>query len=237
MNSADPPDTPGPVEAGPWPDHLDAHAWTAGPRPALHGYDLLGDLSQHYGFAELVLTSLCGQAPSRAHGQLFGAVLVLLSPCDAGQAPAHVAVLARTLRARWPALVSSGAAALAEQAASVLSEHHAMLAWLDDPRGPFPSAHHASSEDDRAVVRALQMHVQPSGQAVPALAHDPSPMAALLAVAHHCGLRDAERLVSMIVIARLPAVLAEGLRRPGDLRGYPMNTPRFDYDPPAEPDA
>ncbi len=229
MNDSDERKGAGPVEAGSWPAELTGYAWTSEARPRLHGYELYGDLARHYGFAELVLISLRGEAPTQAEGRLFETLLMLLAPCSVGEAPAHVAVLARTLRARWPALAASAASALAEQAESIVDQHLEFLDWLGAPTETLPTQARAQTDDEREATRLVALSVAPCGVPLPVIDEDPSPMALLLAAAYRCGLRDAEQLKPVLMVARLPAVLAEALRRPGDLRGYPMDTPHFAY--------
>ncbi|MEX1366584.1 MAG: hypothetical protein AB1Z98_25895 [Nannocystaceae bacterium] len=226
---------PGPVERVDWPRTLEAHAWTDGPRPRLHGYDLHDDLARHYGFAELVLTSLGGTAPSREQGRVFETVLSYLMPSTAAEAPAHCAILARTFMARWPAVVASGATVLAEQTEALLDEQAALLAWLDAPTESLPACARCDDEPERAAVGRLRVLLGEAAPAIGILALDPGLLPALLAAAHHCGLRDRERLASALVLARLPAVMAEALpRASGELRRYPMNTPDFVYRPEAQ---
>jgi hypothetical protein len=68
------------------------------------------------------------------------------------------------------------------------------------------------------------------GIAVPALAHDLTRVAAGLALLVYAGLVREEDLVAALSIARLPAVIAEGLAvRPGRLKRYPMDLPPFRY--------
>lgn len=230
---SNPPQGPrGPIEDRDWPQRLPARVVSPGPRPHIHGYDVHGDLAQHYGFAELVLTALRGEAPSPAEGELFDAVLTFLSPCSIAEPPSHVAVLSRACGARTSSLIGASAVTLAEQAAAIVEQHLALLAWLDDPRGAPPDGFRCRDHHEREAVDAFRERVRRAALAVELLEHDPTLLAALLAAAHRSGLRRTDQLQALVVTARLPVVLAEGLAYPkGNRREYPIDLPRFRYDP------
>lgn len=219
----------GPFERLRWPDKLEAWVWAAGARPRVHGYDLHEDIARHFGFAELVLTSLVGRAPSPEEGQLFEVVMLFLSPAFVSESPAHAAVVARTSASRWPAVMACGSTVLAEQAHALVEQHAELLQWLDDPSLPFPESARCHDDEERRAVERFSALANDSTLSIPALAHDPTLFAAILAAAHRCGIGDAERMSTVIVVARLPAVLSEALRPAGKLRAYPMDLPHFTY--------
>lgn len=224
----------GPIERHQWPEELQACVWSGGSRPRVHGYDLQGDIAQHYGMAELTLTSLRGHAPSREEGSLFEAVMLFLAPALVSEPPAHAAVVARTCDSRWPAIMACGSAVLAEQAQALVEQHTDLLDWLKEPSRSFPDSARCTDDREREAVGRFAARARQSMLSVPTLDHDPTLLAALIAAAHRCGLHDSERLSALITIARLPGVLAEALRPPGKLRAYPMDTPHFVYREPTE---
>jgi hypothetical protein len=219
----------GPIEHHRWPDKLQAWVWSAGPRPRVHGYDLQDDIARHFGFAELTLTSLRGHAPTPAEGSLFEAVMLFLAPAFVSESPAHAAVVARTCDSRWPAVMACGSAVLAEQAHAIVEQHAELLSWLEHPEQPFPGFARCRDDEEREAVARFAARVRQSSLSVPALDHAPTLLAAILAAAHRCGLEDVEHLSALVVIARLPAVLCEALRPPGNLRAYPIDTPHVTY--------
>lgn len=230
---SEPPQGPrGPIEDRDWPQRLPAHVVSPGPRPRIHGYDVHGDLAQHYRFAELVLTGLRGDAPDAAEGELFDAVLSFLAPTTMAEPPSHVAVLSRVCGAQTSSLVAASAVTLAEQAAAIVDEHRLLVAWLDAPHGPPPDRFRCRHHDEREAVAAFRSRAERAGLSVALLEHDPTLLAALLAAAHRTGLRSPDQLEALIVTARLPVVLAEGLAHPaGNRRTYPIDLPRFRYAP------
>lgn len=229
-NTTSPPTLRGPIEDRTWPTTLEARVVQPGDAPRIHGYDVQGDLAPNYGFAELVLTTLRGEVPDRSIGRLFDAVLSFLAPCSVAEAPGHAALLVRTCGARAPAVLASGAVTLSEEAAAVLHDHAELLQWLDAPTTELPARYRCQSPAERDAVDRFAARVRDSGTVLPIMEHGPTLRVALLAAAHHCGLRDAERLQAMWLLARLPAVMAEALYRPvADLRRYPIDLPRYEY--------
>jgi hypothetical protein len=222
----------GPMEDLDWPRTLPARVVTPGPRPRLHGYDVHGDLAQHYGFAELVLTALRGEAPTSAEGELLEVTLMFLAPCSVAEPPSHVAVLSRACGARTSSMIAASAVTLAEQAAAIIEQHLALIEWLCEPQVELPEQFRCLDPHEREAVVALRSRVGRTNLDVIALEHDPTLMAALLATAHRSGLRRPDQLQALLVTARLPVVLAEGLAFPkGGRREYPADVPHFQYDP------
>lgn len=229
-DTTSPPTLRGPIEDRTWPTTLEARVVQPGDAPRIHGYDVQADLAPNYSFGELVLTTLRGEVPSRSTGRLFDAVLSFLAPCSVAEAPGHAALLVRTCGARTPAVLASGAVTLSEEAAAVLHDHAELLQWLDAPSTDFPARYRSESPAERDAVERFAARVRDSGVTLPMLEHGPTLRAALLAAAHHCGLRDAERLQAMWLLARLPSVMAEALQRPpAELRRYPIDLPRYEY--------
>ena len=88
---------------------------------------------------------------------------------------------------------------------------------------------------EREAVRSFARRVEPTGIPVPALEHDPTLPAALLAGAWACGLRSRTQLAATIVSARYPLMLSAAVHEPeGAFRGYPIDLPHFDYHPPED---
>src|SRR5262245_62268100 len=97
----------GPIEDNPWPSKLTARVVSPGPRPVLHGYDVQGDLAQHYGFGEVLLLALTGTPPDAERGHDFDVALIFLAPISIAEAPVHAASLARLCRAAPSGLVGT----------------------------------------------------------------------------------------------------------------------------------
>jgi hypothetical protein len=229
-DTTSPPPLRGPIEDRTWPTTLEARVVQPGDAPRIHGYDVQGDLAPNYSFAELVLTTLLGEVPNRSTGRLFDAVLSFLAPCSVAEGPTHAALLVRTCGARAPAVLASGAVTLSEEAAAVLHDHAELLQWLDAPSTTLPARYRSESPAEENAVNRFAACVRASGATLPIMEQGPTLRAALLAAAYHCGLRDAERLQAMWLLARLPAVMAEALHRPvAELRRYPIDLPRYEY--------
>ena len=222
---------PGPIESRSWPESLLARAVSPGPRPLLHGYDVEADLARHYGFAELLLLALTGEAPSREAGRAFEVALIFLAPLPVSEAPTHAAVLARMCGSPPSGMLGTAGIVLAEQSRAIVEEAAGLLAWLDAPDGPPPEPYRARDEEERASLGRLRAALAPTGLACPAVFdHEPGRLPALLGVLHACGLRDPGRLVAALLFARLPSLAAEGLAvEPGHLADYPIDLPDFEY--------
>jgi hypothetical protein len=220
----------GPVEDRVWPTQLRARVVDEG-STRIHGYDVVRDLAVHYGFAESVLIALTGEAPTREQGRAFTAAMTVLMTTTVAEAPAHAAVLARLCGARWPSVVSTAAVVLAEQAAALLERHRAWLAWLDAPDGVPPDVT-ATTADEAERARHFLGRCDPSlgvpGDRWPA---SPTLVAAALGIAHACGLRRCELVVTAIVTARLCVVAAEAMaQQTGRFEQYPMDVPPIRYE-------
>jgi len=204
----------------------------------MHGYDVYGDLAQHYRASDLALTGLVGHPPSEQEGALFDATLSFLAPCTVSEAPSHAAVLTRACGGAAPQLVSVGATLLAEHSEALVRDHASLLAWLSASGGPLPPPFRCGDEAARQGVRLFEARLGRAGIELTIFAHDPTLDAACIAALHRCGLTDPEQLVAALVLARLPGVLAESLAAPiGDRRPYPIDLPPFRYvaDEPPEP--
>lgn len=224
------PELRGPIEDLPWAATLEARVFTPGHRPRAHGLDVYGDLAQHYRASDVVLTSLRGEPPSTAESELFDAALAFLVPFTVGEAPTHAAVLTRACGAPVSAVMAVGTALLAEHTAAVLERHAVLLRWLDTGGSPLPEEFRCSSDEEREAVALLARRVERCGIELPILDHDPTLLAGLLAACHRCGLRDPDRLAAVLMIARVPGLLAEGLAAlHGERRSYPLDVPHYQY--------
>lgn len=220
----------GPIDDADWPDKLTARVVAPGPRPAIHGYDVEGDLARHYSFAETVLLSLTGELPTAEQGRAFDVALQFAAPVPVNEAPTHAAVLARVCAGTTSAIQGTAAIGLAEQARVLVSEHRSWIELLSGTITSVPPEHRAKSEVERAsvarLVRALRGTVD-----VAALAHDVSRSAAVLATFYACRLTNAEQMECALVFAKLPVAMAEALAtRAGSYRDYPVLLPAIAYD-------
>jgi hypothetical protein len=220
----------GPVDDGTWPLDLTARVVDEmNGAPRIHGYDVHDDLARHFSFAEVVLTSLSGVAPTEDAGRAFEAALTFLSPASIAHAPAHAASLAQMCGGRPSGVLGVACLGLAEQGRALVDSHADLLAWLADPKGTPPASAHATSDDDRRAVTKLRALIAPF--VVPGIDADLSLAAATLAVLFACGLRVREAIEPAILIARVACATAEAFAvKPAAFREYPMNNPPFRYE-------
>ena len=221
---------PGPFEEHPWPEKLSGHVTTVGPEPRMHGYDVQGDLSRHYSFAEVALLSLTGSAPEADVGRAFETCLVFLAPVPVSEAPANAAMLAQMAAARPNCVLAVAAVALSEQAKFFVTEHAALLTWLDDPQGALPEAFRAQTDDDRSAVGRLRAALGEPMAALPAFAEDPTLSAAIVLVLNRCGIKLPQHIEAAMMLSRLCPVAAEAFAvRRGTYRDYPHTLPQYRY--------
>jgi hypothetical protein len=223
----------GPVEAATWPEQLDARVTTPGTSPHLHGYDVEGDLAQHYRATELTLFTLTGELPTPGIARAAEIALAFLAPFSVAHAATHGAVVARLCGATTSATVGVSAVGLAEQARFLLDRHEGLLAWLETRDGDLPPDYRSPSALETASVQRLRTLLQPTGVDVSWFVWMPTRDAALLGVLHACGLRRRELLEALLVVARLPAVVAEAFaERPANFENYPTDLPAYRYEDP-----
>jgi hypothetical protein len=215
------------------PAELTAHVISPGWRPLLHGYDVQADLARHYGFAELVLTALTGDAPEPAAGHLFEVALVFAAPTSVAEAPTHAAMLARLCGARPAGVLSVAAIALSEQVRTLVTERAGLLAWLDaaDCGTALPAGCSSDDAEEKAAVSRLRAALAARGVA-PAILEAPLGLAAaIIATLHAAGLRAAWQIEAALCFARWPLAVAEAMAaRAGDLKSYPIRLPAFELD-------
>jgi hypothetical protein len=157
--------------------------------------------------------------------------MVFLAPCSVAEAPSHAAVIARICGAQAAGVLQAGVITLAEQAASLVREHEPLRRWLESPDSVLPAGCEATDDEQRTAVQNLRVALGEFAGQVSGLDRDPNLVAALLCTLFACGLREPHQWVSVLVVARLPAVAAEGFAAaPGDFRGYPMDLPHFRYE-------
>jgi len=218
-----------PLDDAPWPEKLTARVVTPGVRPAIHGYDVEADLARHYSFAETVLLALTGDLPRPEQGRAFEVALQFASPAPINEAPTHAAAIARMCSGTTSSILGTAAVALAEQARVLLAEHGAWIEALSGVIAGVPAEHRATSDAERASVARLRSALEGKVE-VPALAHDVSRPAALLAALHACGLRTAKQIECALVVAKLPVAVAEALATPArSFRKYPTLLPPVAY--------
>lgn len=219
----------GPLETSQFPEKLTARVVKPGAEPHLRGYDVEGDLAVHYGMADTVLLALTGELPSDRARAAFEVASMFLSSASVADAGPHAAVLARLCGATASSTVGVAAIGLAEQARALLDAHTEFLAWLESKSAPLP-ARYAAATPDPSVAR-LRDALTATGLVVPALAHELTRDAALLSVLFACGLERTELLQAAVVLARLPAALAEGFaEETANFGNYPINLPAFAYE-------
>jgi hypothetical protein len=223
----------GPLEGtGAFPERLTARVVTPGHRPRVHGYDVEGDLAKHYTHSDLLFLSLTGDLPDTAASAAFSVALVFLSPVSIAHASTHGASLARLCGATTSAVLGVAAIGLAEQARMLVAEHRDLLRWLDASEGELPAEFRTQDEREREAVDRLVDAVTRTGFQSPVLRAFPTRDAALLILLHSLGFRRTSQLEAVVVAARLPSTMAEALAgKAVNFNGYPINLPRYEYDP------
>ena len=220
----------GPFDRAEWPARLAAHVVSPDEPARIHGYEVAGDLARHYGVADVTWLTLRGELPTASERAAFDAALVLLAPVHVGQAPAHAAVLARIAGAPPGANLAIGAVGLGEQAGHERAALAPWLAWLESPVGPVPACALTDAPDDDAR-RLLDERMR--GWFGPQRGLPDAPLSRLAcahALLHRLGLRGALVVETVLVWARLPAVIAEAARvRAGAIRSYPTQLPDYQY--------
>jgi hypothetical protein len=220
---------PSVIDALEVPSQLTARVVAPGWRPLLHGYDVQGDLSRHYGFAEVILTALRAEAPDAETGAAFEVALAFAAPVAVTDAPAHAAMLARLCGARAAGVASVAGITLAEQARWLLDEHAAVLAWLDGA-GELPASAAPGSDDEAAAVDRLRgaLEARRASRFLPGVRLGLVP--ALVALFHGVALRERWQIEAAFCAARWPVAIAEAAAAAaGDLKSYPMRLPEMVY--------
>jgi hypothetical protein len=224
----------GPLESGKFPERLRARVVTPGERPCLHGYDVESDLARYYQPVDLTFLALTGELPTPEAAAALGVVMAFLAPVSVAQASAHAAVLSRLCGAPTRSSVGVAAIGLAEQAHVEVATHGPFLAWLAASHVPIPPEFTAQSPADDAALERLRGALAERELSLPVLDLPLSRAAALFAVLVHAGVRRTDQLEALLVLARLPAVIAEALAEtPANFGNYPINLPAFAYEEPA----
>jgi len=221
----------GPIDDEELPARLRCHVVTPGEAPRIHGYDVQSDLARHYELTDLVFLSLTGELPTNVERRALDVALAFAAPVSIAEAPAHAAALAGICGPRASSMFGVAAIAVAEQVRASLDAHaeHLPKIALGDLDGTEGLG--ARGEADREAVRRLETALGTFAAKVPALARDVGLETALIATLLACGLRSRAQIETALSLAKLPTICAEALAwRPGDLRAYPMNLPRFEYD-------
>lgn len=208
--------TTGTVAANTWPDTLPAHVVSVEGPPHVHGYDLYGDLATHYDFGEYVITALTGSPPTAELGRAVNMALIALGATTVADASVHAATLARRCGANPKSTLATGLLTLAEEAEGFL-EPGASPPLQDS------NAAEAGLSFFRDLPRAIRDELGTAGPTVQSTAQ---------AVLRLAGLDTPLQQLTAIVLARLPALAAEtqAVMR-GSVRDYPMQLPRFEYEP------
>lgn len=216
----------GPVEKQVWKEQLEAHAVLAGDEPRLFGYAIASDLARHYSFAEYLLLALTGELAEPEIAKAFEQILFFAAHLSVADAPIHATVLARLCGARTGGVLAVGAIALGEHA-----ENEIELTLAELETGALGDARCVRSDAERAAVARLRAAL-PEGIAWP---HDASLATAITAALRACGLVTAPAITMALTFARLPLACAEALcTKPGNFGAYPIDTPHFEYVPPAQ---
>lgn len=221
----------GPIEDRLWPEKLVARVLDASAQPHLHGYDVYGDLAQHYRFSDVVLLALTGEIDI-ARANAFDVVLTFASPASVAEAPTHAATLAQLCGSRTSGTVAVATTALAEQSRTIVAAHEPVIARLViGSLNGMAMKYSARSDAEREAVSLLRSRLGAFCACVPALGYDLQLETAIIAVLLACGLRKREQLELALTLARLPMACAEAFAAPvGAFTSYAMNLPPFVYE-------
>ena len=223
--------TSGPFDGNEWPDKLNAHIVSTDEKPTVYGYDVEEDLVRHYHFTDFIFLTLTGELPASNKSAAFEIAMFFLAPITVAEAPSHAAGLAQLCGGSTSSVLATGMVALAEQARFLLEKHTCFLEWLDGKMEKLPDVFFAKDDAERASVKRMTRLIKGTELDVPALQLGLTRTASLIAVFYECGLNRREWIETAFVLARSPCVAAEALAvSPGNLRGYPMNLPRFHYE-------
>lgn len=228
---------PGPIDDRPWPTTLRGHVVDPGPPTRVYGFDVAADLARHYGWSDVVLTTLRGEAPDENESRAFGHAMTLLLPVAATEAPVHAAILARLIGSDSSGVASTGAIVLAEQARDLVAAVRDELPGLlgGSSAGSPDEAVASKPSLEASVVELLGDDLTRLEYPNHRLDSASSVTAAALAVLYACGLRHVWQLETALMLARLACVTAEARRhQPGRFGEYPMDRPAYRYRDPSE---
>jgi hypothetical protein len=215
----------GALDDTPWPETLVARAGRRTERDhELHGYEVIGDVAQHYSHSDLTYLAIVGELPDERASSIFHVALCSLSVTPVNEAPCHVGILSRICGGALASSYGASMIALADQAAAFATRNEAVLAQLV-PGVPITSA---TPEPER--VRPLEVALAARGVAIAALQQPLSFEAAQVCLLFEAGFRTSEQLQAAVVIARVTGITAELLvTGPQHLRDYPVKLPPFHY--------
>ncbi len=223
--------TRGPIDDGNWPETLTAHVVEPGPEPRIEGYLAESDLAAHYQFSEIVFLLATGELPDPIRAQAFDLALRFLIPSTVSEASVHATCLARLCGATSTGTLGVAAVALGEQARFLIAEHAALFDWFEADSEPLPFEFVSANAPEQVSVARLGQAAKEIGVSVPILGQNPTRHAALLGLLHALGLGRPDQIELVFTLAKLPVAIAEARAvKPGALRDYPMNTPRFRYE-------
>jgi hypothetical protein len=221
----------GPLETETFPEQLSARVVEPGPSPRVHGYEVEADLALFYRASDLTLLSLTGELPASFASAAFEVACMFLAPISVAEAPVHAAVLARLCAAPSSSIAAVAAIALSQQARELVVEHEPLLAWLRTGKGELPVRYRSEDQEQVESVARLSRALSAREFSHPVLAQRPTRFAALVSVLFACGLEQPAQLEAVILLARLPSTLAEGLaEKPTNFAGYPINLPAYVYE-------
>ena len=168
-----PPDTPGPLDSFANRELLDARVVRSlDGRVELHGLDVVSDLSHHYSFAEVILTSLTGEPPTEHVGELFETCCHFAAPVSVAEAPAHVSRLCETIGTDPAGQVATVACALSEQVSHQMSRLEGFLQWLREPDGDPPEVAFDDDGSPAPLAEAFHERVRANGDRGPGTARE-----------------------------------------------------------------
>lgn len=190
------------------------------------GYDVAGDLQQNYSWAELLFLTLTSVLPDESTGRAFERSIMALSPIDASNAGANVAILASVVGADPATAISAAALACVEDARAVVEAHDALHAWLCTGLGPSPDEFRT---DDEHVRKDVEIFADNLGIYRKSIPPESTWLAAALIALWAVGIQSKAQWLSVVTFARLPIAVAEGVSSQHTPGSYPNNIPRYRY--------
>ncbi|NEP23126.1 hypothetical protein [Moorena sp. SIO3I6] len=196
----------------------------------IHGYDVEHDLARHYSLLETFLLAFTGEIAPENYGRALEIALIFLSPKSVAHDSTHAGILTQVIGASPSPILSTTLMILTEEAQDLIKRHELLLNLLNQEELNYlPEEFQTEDAQERASVERLALALEETGITLPF--KEFSRDAALLYTLHRVGLKTPLQLCSVIVLSRLPAIVAEvGYWQKGKLENYPMKLPNFRYE-------
>lgn len=213
------------------PEKLDALVVSISADPAIHGYSVFSDLAVHYTFTEMIYLALTGEIPDQKIGKAFEYVLKFLFPMTAAEAPSNAGILAKVCSGESSAVLSVTAVTLVDMASFWMEKHEKLLSWLEAPHNPFPKEYCNQDRESQSIVRQFSKLIYQTGISSPIFEHNPTLIAALIAILYACDIKKSDQIKAAIVFAKYPCAITEGFATASfSFKKYPIRLPDYKYE-------